>query len=97
MVNFEDLDCRADCETVQELHLYYQSEKTVASLNLLIRFIDVNAFFFIDIGQSQAANSRPKPLTIFDRRQKRFDHFSVHIIPVELIQFRQPEIIAGVI
>ena len=45
MVNFEDLDCRADCETVQELHLYYQSEKTVASLNLLIRFIDVNAFF----------------------------------------------------
>ena len=45
MVNHEDLDCRADCETVQELHLYYQSEKTVASLNLLIRFIDVNAFF----------------------------------------------------
>jgi hypothetical protein len=34
---------------------------------------------------------------MFNRAQKCFDHLGVDIVPIELIQLRQPEIIAGVI
>src|SRR5207247_6930821 len=42
-------------------------------------------------------NSRSKSLSILARGNKRFDHFRTHEVAVELIQLRQPEIIASVV
>src|SRR5437016_28164 len=41
--------------------------------------------------------SRPKPLAVFGRRDKCLHHFRTHEVAVELIQLRQPEIVASVI
>jgi hypothetical protein len=38
-----------------------------------------------------------KPVPVFTRDDKRFDHLSVDEITVELIQLAQPEIVTGVI
>lgn len=51
---------------------------------------------FPNRGRAQKA-SRPKPFSIFNRGQKCLDHFRIDIVSVELIQFRQPEIIAAII
>src|SRR6185503_14211967 len=40
---------------------------------------------------------RSKPVAVFTRDDKRFDHLSVDEITVELIQFAQPEIVTGVV
>src|SRR3977135_2882855 len=42
-------------------------------------------------------SSRSEPLPVFAGHQERLDHFGGHVIPVELVQLRQPEVIAGVI
>jgi hypothetical protein len=43
------------------------------------------------------ADSRPKPLSIFGRGNERLDHLGSGEVAVELIQLRQPEIIASVV
>ena len=40
---------------------------------------------------------RSKPLPVLTRTNECFDHLSIHIIPVELIQLCQPEVEAGVV
>src|SRR5437868_10532168 len=42
-------------------------------------------------------DSWPKALSIFDRSNERLDHLGRIIITVELIQLREPEIVAGII
>src|SRR6185369_3255443 len=39
----------------------------------------------------------PKPLPVFNRTQKCFDHFRVDVVPVELVQLCQPEVVARVV
>jgi len=41
--------------------------------------------------------SRPKALSIFAGREEGLDHFRVDIVPVELIEFVQPEVVALII
>jgi hypothetical protein len=43
------------------------------------------------------SKSRSKPLSILNRAKKCFDHLSADIVPVELVQLRQPEVIASVV
>ena len=47
--------------------------------------------------QNQTRISRAKALAIFAGREEGLDHFGVYIVPVELIQFGQPEVVALVI
>ena len=49
------------------------------------------------MGSNKCEFSRPKALTILSRSDERLDHLGTHEIPVELIQLRQPEIVAGVV
>ena len=54
-----------------------------------------NLFFF---GQLHpAVRSRSKSLPIFGRRDESLYHIGVLKVAVELIQLRQPEVIAGVV
>ena len=41
--------------------------------------------------------SRPKALPVFRRGDERLNHIRAREVPIELIQLRQPEIIAGVV
>ena len=41
--------------------------------------------------------SPSESLTIFDRRDERFYHLSLDIVPIELIELRQPKIKTGVV
>jgi hypothetical protein len=36
-------------------------------------------------------------LPVFGRTEKCFDHFSIYKVAAERIQFRQPELIAGIV
>ena len=41
--------------------------------------------------------SRPEALPILSRSNKRLHHFGRIVIAIELIQLRQPEVVAGVV
>src|SRR5436189_5151568 len=41
--------------------------------------------------------SRPEALPILSRSNKRLHHLGINVIAIELIQLRQPEIVAGVV
>src|SRR5438552_18925384 len=43
------------------------------------------------------ADSWPKPLAIFGRCNKRFDHFGIDEIAIEDIQLRQPELVTRIV
>src|SRR5262249_16615896 len=44
-----------------------------------------------------AKSSRSKTRTVLDRSNKSLEHLSVNVISANLIQLRQPEVIAGMI
>src|SRR6266568_1841564 len=53
-------------------------------------------------GSKHRGNSRSNPLwsealSIFNRSDERLDHLSADKVAVELVQLRQPEVIAGVV
>src|SRR5881394_2753862 len=44
--------------------------------------------------QSHPARLLSKSLPVFTRRNKRFDHLGLDVVPVELIQLGEPEVVA---
>src|SRR5258705_2061082 len=61
------------------------------------RMVDETRSLLITHHSSLSTFSWSKPVPVFTRDDKRFDHLGVDEITVELIQFAQPEIVTGIV